>query len=114
MRILVALRRLFTKPYKTIKPADADALLAGGAVLLDVRERQEWQAGHAPKARHIPLSQLANRHRELPADRMIITVCRSGMRSAQAARVLAGQGLRVANLSGGMHALGPRRPSSHR
>jgi rhodanese-related sulfurtransferase len=104
MSIRSAFGKLFAKPYKTIKAADAGALMAGGAVLLDVRERAEWQAGHAPKARHIPLSQLASRHRELPADRMIITVCRSGTRSAQAARLLSGQGLPVANLSGGMHA----------
>jgi len=104
MSIRTALAKLFTKPYKTITAADAEVLLAGGAVLLDVRERHEWQAGRAPKARHIPLSQVASRHSELPADRMIITVCRSGTRSAQAARLLAGQGLHVANLSGGMHA----------
>jgi len=95
---------LFAKPYPTISATDAGALLAGGAILLDVREKTEWQAGHAPKARHIPLGQLTARHRELPADRTIITVCRSGARSAQAARLLAAQGHQVINLSGGMHA----------
>jgi rhodanese-related sulfurtransferase len=104
MSILATLGRLFTKPYRTITPADAGILLADGAVLLDVRDRHEWQAGHAPKARHIPLAELTERHAELPAGRTIITVCRSGMRSAQAARLLAGQGRQVANLSGGMHA----------
>ena len=104
MNVLAALSKLFTKPYRTITTADAAALLAGGAVLLDVRDKHEWQAGHVPKARHIPLAQLAQRHRELPAGRTIITVCRSGMRSAQAARLLTGQGWQVANLSGGMHA----------
>jgi rhodanese-related sulfurtransferase len=104
MRILTALRKLFVKPYQTIAAPDAHVLLGSGAVLLDVRDQHEWRAGHAPKARHIPLSQLAARYPELPADRMIITVCRSGMRSARAAHLLAGQGLRVANLSGGMHA----------
>jgi rhodanese-related sulfurtransferase len=104
MSIFAALGKLFSKPYQTIGAGDAEALIAGGAVLLDVRDKHEWQAGHAPKARHIPLAQLAQRQRELPADRTIITVCRSGMRSAQAARLLAGQGRKVANLSGGMHA----------
>jgi len=95
---------LFAKPYQTIKADEAGALLAAGAILLDVRDKHEWQAGHAPKARHIPLAQLASRHQELPTGRTIITVCRSGMRSAQAARLLATQGRPVVNLSGGMHA----------
>jgi rhodanese-related sulfurtransferase len=104
MSVLAALGKLFIKPYRTITATDAGTLLADGAVLLDVRDRHEWQAGHAPKARHIPLAQLVDRHRELPAGRTIITVCRSGMRSAQAARLLAAQGWQVVNLSGGMHA----------
>ncbi len=104
MNILTALGKLFAKPYRTISATEAGGLLAGGAVLLDVRDQHEWRAGHAPKARHIPLAQLTARQRELPAGRTIITVCRSGMRSAQAARLLAGQGRQVANLSGGMHA----------
>lgn len=95
---------MFAKPYQTVNPAQAEALLAAGAILLDVREKHEWRAGHAPKARHIPLGQLAARYRELPTDRTIITVCRSGMRSGQAARLLAAQRGQVVNLSGGMHA----------
>lgn len=104
MSILTSVRDLFAKPYKTINATDAGALLAGDALLLDVRENHEWQAGHAPKARHIPLGQLAARHHELPAGRTIITACRSGMRSGRAARFLAGEGRQVVNLSGGMHA----------
>jgi rhodanese-related sulfurtransferase len=104
MNFLNWLSGLFAKPYQTVKAADASALLASGAILLDVREKQEWQAGHAPNARHIPLGQLADRHRELPDGRTIITVCRSGMRSAQAARMLAAQSRQVVNLSGGMNA----------
>jgi rhodanese-related sulfurtransferase len=104
MSIKSLLDKVFAKPYQTIKAVDASALIADGAILLDVRDRHEWQAGHAPKARHIPLGQLAARHHELPANRTVITVCRSGMRSAQAARFLAARGQPVANLSGGMHA----------
>ena len=104
MSLASRLGRMFAKPYQTVKAADAESLLAAGAILLDVRERHEWQAGHAPKARHIPLGQLAARYRELPSDRTIITVCRSGTRSAQAARLLAARRGQVVNLSGGMHA----------
>ena len=50
----------------------------GPAVLLDVREPQEWQAGHAPQAEHIPLGQLESRLAELPRDRQII--CRLPVR----------------------------------
>jgi rhodanese-related sulfurtransferase len=104
MSMLDRLKTMFAKPYRTVNAAEADALIAAGAILLDVREKDEYQAGHAPKARHIPLGQLAARHGELPAGRTVVTVCRSGMRSTQAARLLAGQGVAVANLSGGMQA----------
>ena len=98
------LRNLFSKPYQTVTAAQAAALADGGAVLLDVREPHEWQAGHAPRARHIPLSQLARRAAELPERRALVTVCRSGARSARAAAMLARQGREVSNLAGGMRA----------
>ena len=104
MSVLAKLRKRFTKPYQTITANDVAPLLDAGAILLDVRERHEWRAGHAPTSRHVSLAELADRHHELPAGRTIITVCRSGMRSAQAARLLAGYGWHVANVSGGMHA----------
>ncbi len=98
------LRSLFRKPYRTVMAAQAAALADGGAVLLDVREPHEWQAGHAPRARHIPLGQLARRAAELPERRAIVTVCRSGARSARAAAMLARDGREVSNLAGGMRA----------
>ncbi len=87
-----------------VGPAQAQELLAQGAVLLDVREDAEWQAGHAPRARHIPLSRLPARLRDLPPNRTVITACRSGARSARAAALLAREGRDVVNLAGGMHA----------
>ncbi|MCP2323013.1 rhodanese-related sulfurtransferase [Hamadaea flava] len=104
MSITKWLTGLFAKPYRTVSAAEAQQLQSGGAILLDVREKHEWRAGHAPKARHIPLGQLSARSSELPAGRTVVTVCQSGMRSAQAARYLAAEGREVANLSGGMHA----------
>jgi rhodanese-related sulfurtransferase len=98
------LKKLFGKPYERVRPHEAHDLVERGAVLVDVREPAEWSAGHAPKARHIPLSQLAHRVRELPEGRQLLTVCRSGARSARAAALLAGQGRQVANVSGGMNA----------
>ncbi len=104
MKPFSALRRILQRPYRTVTPEQAADLAAGGAVLLDVREDAEWRAGHAPGARHIPLGALADRLGELPRNRMIVTVCRSGARSARAAALLARDGREVANLSGGMRA----------
>jgi rhodanese-related sulfurtransferase len=95
---------LFGRKYAAIGPTEASSRVDGGAVLLDVREASEWRAGHAPKARHIPLTDLDRRRTELPAGREIITVCRSGNRSARAAGILAADGHTVLNLSGGMRA----------
>ena len=97
-------KRWFAKPYATVRPQEVAALLAAGAILLDVREPAEWRAGHAPKARHIPLGELSARAGELPAGRPVVTVCQSGMRSARAASMLAVQGREVSNLAGGMGA----------
>ena len=72
--------------------------------MLDIREPGEWQTGHAPQAEHIPLRQLEGRLAELPRDRQIITVCRSGRRSALAAQLLAARGYQAINLTGGMSA----------
>src|SRR6478609_7940734 len=94
---------LFARKYASIGPTEARSRVDGGAVLVDVREPAEWRAGHAPKARHIPLSDLDRRRKEL-AGREIITVCRSGNRSARAAGILAADGHSVCNLSGGMRA----------
>jgi rhodanese-related sulfurtransferase len=96
-------KQLFSKPYDKVGAAQAAEMVDAGAILLDVREPHEWQAGHAPKARHIPLAQVDRRAKELPAGRPIITVCRSGARSARAAALLARDGRQVSNLAGGMH-----------
>lgn len=73
-----------------------------GAFLLDVREHDEWRAGHAPDAVHIPLGELGARYTELVQDRPLYVICRSGARSAYAALALAGAGWRTHNVSDGM------------
>lgn len=104
MNLGETLKRLLGKPYASVRPEQAAALVADGAVLLDVREPVEWRAGHAPGARHIPLGQLSDRIGELPTDRPVVTACRSGARSRQAAALLAGDHRQVYNLAGGMRA----------
>lgn len=75
------------------------------AVMVDVREPDEWAAGHAPNAIHIPLGELPSRLDELPdTDDTIAIVCRSGGRSARAVEWLEQQGFDVANVAGGMRA----------
>lgn len=72
--------------------------------LLDVREADEWQAGHIEGAQHIPLAELAARLAELPSGRDIVAVCRSGSRSAAAVRGLRQLGYTAENLDGGVTA----------
>ena len=104
MSIRDSLQKLLSKPYDTVDAPKAAQLVEAGAVLLDVREVDEWLAGHAPRARHIPLGQLHVRLHELPQSTHVVTVCRSGHRSAHAAAVLAEAGLAASNLAGGMSA----------
>ena len=87
-----------------IDPAEADRLVASGAFLLDVREDDEWQAGHAPAAVHVPMGAVVDRLAELPADRVIVCMCRAGGRSGSVALHLMGAGYDVRNVAGGMQA----------
>ncbi|MBB6122030.1 rhodanese-like domain-containing protein [Nocardiopsis algeriensis] len=72
--------------------------------LLDVREDDEWSAGHAPRAVHVPLGRLDERADDIPRDRKVYVVCRAGGRSAQAAAALNRAGWDAVNVSGGMQA----------
>lgn len=83
-------------------PSVAVADLPADAVLLDVREADEWAAGRAPDARHLPMSELTARIGEVPAEDPLYVVCRSGGRSARVVAYLAGQGYPAVNVEGGM------------
>jgi rhodanese-related sulfurtransferase len=72
------------------------------AWLLDVREADEWAAGHVPGATHIPLGQLGARTGELPQDGEIYVICRTGMRSARVTVALNRAGWQALNVAGGM------------
>jgi rhodanese-related sulfurtransferase len=87
-----------------LTPQDARQLVAGGALLLDVREDHEWQAGHAPEATHLPMSRIGAEVSRLPHDRLIVCVCHVGARSAAVAEALTNAGYSAANLYGGMDA----------
>jgi rhodanese-related sulfurtransferase len=87
-----------------IEVTAVSAVLAAGAVLLDVREPDEWEAGHAPEARHVPLGLLPDRMGELERAERIVVVCRSGHRSGLATEWLSVAGFDAVNLVGGMQA----------
>ncbi|NDI84847.1 rhodanese-like domain-containing protein [Undibacterium crateris] len=79
----------------------------GKTLILDVRNAEEFAAGHLPNAKHIPLPELNNRLKEIEKSKnqVVITVCASGVRSASAASVLAKAGFtQVFSLEGGTNA----------
>jgi rhodanese-related sulfurtransferase len=89
---------------REVSAAEARELVAAGAMLLDVREDDEWAAGHAPEATHVPMSQLNARVDEVPNDRLVVCVCHVGARSAAVADALNRAGWQAVNLAGGMNA----------
>jgi molybdopterin/thiamine biosynthesis adenylyltransferase/rhodanese-related sulfurtransferase len=81
----------------------AERLRAGEVDLIDVREPHEWEIGHIPGARLIPLATLPDALLTLDRERDIVVHCKSGVRSAKAVRQLQAAGLRrVSNLAGGI------------
>jgi rhodanese-related sulfurtransferase/glyoxylase-like metal-dependent hydrolase (beta-lactamase superfamily II) len=93
-----------TTAVPEITADDGAALADDGAVLLDVREADEWIAGHAPGATHVPMREIPSRVEELPRGRRIVAICRSGGRSRAVAEALIGAGFDAVNLTGGMRA----------
>ncbi len=76
-----------------------------GALLIDVRQPDEFRQGHAADAKLIPLGELASRLKDIPRDRDVLLICRSGNRSGSAQRQLLQLGYdRVWNVTGGMNA----------
>jgi rhodanese-related sulfurtransferase len=103
----MVLKRFFGGPLSShaeISVVEAERQVASGdAVLIDVREPDEWRQGHIPGAMSIPLAQLGARLSVLPRDRDIVLICRSGNRSGVAQDLLARAGFeRAINVRGGM------------
>ncbi len=72
--------------------------------VVDVREPDEWQAGHIDDAAHIPMDEVDRRLDELDEDTQVVTVCRSGARSGEVADQLRDRGYDAENMEGGMQA----------
>lgn len=98
------LKSFFGASNNVLSAPQAKALLDGEKTpfILDVRQPDEFRAGHIAGATLIPLNDLPQRMNELPRDREILCVCRSGARSGAAARQLSSAGYQAINLQGGM------------
>jgi rhodanese-related sulfurtransferase len=97
------LSNLFAR-VPSVDAASARDLVREGAVLLDVREQGEWNAGHAPQAAHLPLARIGEAAKKVRDGTRVVVVCRSGNRSRSATRSLISMGYDAVNLTGGMAA----------
>ncbi len=99
-------KSLFSGSDRDLNAQDAKARIdsKSSIYILDVRQPDEFRGGHIAGAKLIPLSDLSNRMNELPKDKDILCVCRSGSRSSSAASQLARAGYNTLNLRGGMNA----------
>jgi rhodanese-related sulfurtransferase len=92
-----------TSPPLEISVQEAYSKYQAGAFFLDVREKSEWDTFHIPGASLIPLGELPSRLNELPRDRQIVVVCRSGNRSKQGRDILLNAGFtNVTSMTGGV------------
>lgn len=83
---------------------EAYSMYQNGAFVLDVRTLEEWNEYHAPNTTLIPLDQLASRLDEVPRDRQIVVVCRSGNRSREGRDILLAAGFtQVTSMAGGLN-----------
>ena len=96
------------EPFYRVDVAEAKEMLQDdGVVVIDVREPNEYQAGHVPSATLIPVNSVFARRDELPKDKKILFVCKMGSRSALAAEMAAAAGFpadQLYNLEGGTEA----------
>lgn len=88
---------IFKKWFGSSAP-DMGQLLANGAIVLDVRTKNEFDAGHIKEAKHIPLDKLQGQLSQIKKlNKPVITVCRSGSRSAMAKNILSSAGIEAYN-----------------
>ena len=81
---------------------ELDALLADGAELIDVREKDERDGGYVPGSRNVPYRLLGSCCPDLATDRPVLTICESGARAAIAASILAARGYDARPVTGGV------------
>ncbi|MDV7133426.1 rhodanese-like domain-containing protein [Williamsia muralis] len=94
--------RHYLRQAPKVSAREAIGLAQGGALVVDVRRRFEWNRTHIPGAVHIPLEDLERRSDELPDDRLLLTFCTGGLRSSAAANLLNDWGWEARNISKGL------------
>jgi rhodanese-related sulfurtransferase len=87
---------------REISVDEAYQMYQSGAFVVDVRTQKEWDEYHAPNTMLIPLDQLPNRLSEVPKDREILVVCRSGNRSQEGRDILLSAGYNATSMAGGL------------
>ncbi|MBQ1082395.1 rhodanese-like domain-containing protein [Nocardiopsis sp. B62] len=97
----MSLRHYLRRP-PSVPAAEAVRLVGEGALVVDVRREFEWKRAHIPGAVHMPLEHLRGRAHELPEERLLITFCTGGIRSAGAANLLVEYGFDAVNMSRGL------------
>jgi len=96
---------------RQVSIAEVPVDFGASTILLDVREQDEWQRGHAKGATHIPMGEVPARLGEIDSDAELFVVCQAGGRSLRVAQFLQRHGLRPVNVEGGMLAwVGAGRP----
>ena len=79
----------------------AAATIRNGALVIDVREPDEYESGHVPSARSIPAATVSSQSRQLPKREPVYVICAAGNRSRAVAEHLAGQGFNALTVVGG-------------
>ncbi|MBN9636330.1 MAG: rhodanese-like domain-containing protein [Actinobacteria bacterium] len=97
----MSIRHYLRRP-PAVTAAEALRLVEAGALVVDVRRAFEWHRVHIPSAVHLPLEALPEGCLELPDDRLLITFCTGGIRSAGAANLLVENGFEAVNMTGGL------------
>lgn len=84
-----------------VSTVEAVALAKAGTYLIDVREQDEWDAGHAAGAHLVPMSRLNELVDQVPNDQQVLVICQAGGRSARVTKALLDAGYDVVNVAGG-------------
>ena len=85
-----------------VSAAEAKQIVDSGADVIDVRTEGEYEAGHIPGARHIPVAEIQERASEFDKDRGVLLYCRSGNRSGPVADAFAASGFDAHSVEGGL------------
>lgn len=89
---------MFELPPPGVQPRE----VPNDAILVDVREADEWAEARVPSSMHLPMTEFVARQSELPTDQRLYVLCHVGARSARVAAYLQQQGVDAVNVEGGL------------